>query len=695
MEKILKKANKDFERQINTPIIDDIISFKGFLRYFKHRNTFPAIKDISYFLILNIEILILYKLLGNSAFIGGVFAHIFILLILILGRILVYSIREKILILKNENKLNLTPLFFSSILLVGSIIWLILVLSWFFIVKDYESTTKLIFIFKILSSYFTLYTSLYFLSTYALSRIYINLYYTLINKILTLGLAYFLFYKIGIISFIVYFFVERIINTIIIKNSCDKTLKNLRVKLVDKSLKFSNIIKNSFWFINKNLIKRFMSLLLIEGQKILLIILVSKYAPNYLFIFFLFYQVISLFMLIPNRISKSMYYDITSLIYNNRLSLLRILLKKNLVIIILVGLLSTFLFKFLISSNLISKWQPLVINLFLFDKWIYIYSIVFFSSLILFINRFLLTAESHISLISLSLIFDYFLIYYLLINYKPFIQTHNPMFFFYAKGFSIFFYFLASSLLFFFPFWKKESIIARIKEIKFDNINQFLQKSKKIEKSNHIAILINIEKPYYRKNYLNEIIEIIKINFNPNSISYLNQKTLLLLVPYESNNLKTIKMNILAKLGLFSKNIHIIELSNPILDNKTLNQILTDSFPNLFNKNEIFIEEDIFKLLELKNIKYLFHKVKSNIVYLEKTNRSKEILILNNKVKDLDLPNFILKKDYLGLIPLIIDFNYVGILEIEYGANKEVILKLIRNIIYKNLLYIIKQLGSI
>ena len=702
MDNIINKALRDVESGKNRPVIFDILSPKGFLRYFFYRNTMPFARDASYIIIDTIQIIVIAKMLGYSAATGGVIGYAFILFLTDIWSSLSYSIREKIIeseMLKNE-KQEITK-YFSALTFLGTAIWVVLCVLAFSFVKVGSSDGEVLFVAHLTAMIFTLISSSYFLSTYTLSRIYIPMQYTIASRVFCLLLGVALLKVFGVYGFAISIFVNRILDLFITKHYCDRVLRVQKVRLVPKEIDLSQIYRQIFLLLSpiNKVVKRFSSFLLLNLDKLLLIILVHHYYKSYVVDFFLLYQIINFFLLVPTRISKSMYYDTVLLLRTKNFSLLRLLVNYNLIIATLPGVVFAFAFSLLPSMHLpYSNWLSMITDLAILDQWKWLYILIFSSFMIKVVNRLLLVSEAHVTLCSTYLLFEYLLVLVLLFHNQYFLQSKEILVFFSIKGQLSLFYAALLLLIYFSGIWKKDSLVLGIKG-KDDHV---ILKSYEEFRSDYrnagqdaVVLFINLEKRYSRDAVIGDILDTAKSNFNAFSGIRISKNTLILICRKTGADLEDLRKSSIVSFSAFSNKI-ITCLKQDLFTKITMEQKPDSIYPSLFVKSTNYNLNNI----ELNDPSYSIHSVKKDLSsrYIGKISQDpdKNDLIFRflrkfevNKYIGIDAE--MLKLCQIGMLPLIsgdkvIHFIETHNVDLEYNKMlaQAILLSNLTNLITNN-----------
>jgi len=546
MKNIFKKSEKDFKRIKASPKIDNVLSLKGFIKYFLYRNSLPSVRDILYFIIDTLEIFLIYKLIGRNASTGGIIGYFFIMFMASMWKVLVYSMREKILQLDAKKDLVSIPKYFMPLLALGTIFWLILITISFNLIHLDSKTGYLIFIHKALSQIFVLYSTYYFFSTYTLSRVYMPMQYTLINRVFNLVMAVVLTPFIGVYGFIISFYSEKIIDFLIVIKFCNVVLRLRKIKLISLNVS-AYIYKNLFWVFREKAtltIKRSSSFFVLNLEKVLVLSLINHYYPFYLIDFFVFYQVINFFMVPANRIAKSLFYDITNLLYKVRINFLRVLFNYNLIIVNLVAIVAVFVFYIVAHTAWTEKWFSIVLEFTIINKWYSVYFLIFFAYGLRLFNQFFLVSESHYTTIICTLLFDYILVAFLFFNSREVIEHHNPMVYFVIKGNVSLLMYVTLFFIYITGIWKKDSIISKVHldnktGATFTDRLAFLEKVNKQNFKSHLVGIL-VFKNEYDKNHIEKyVIDVLENKFNINFHTKISPNTIVFTCPKGScNNLE-------------------------------------------------------------------------------------------------------------------------------------------------------------
>lgn len=696
MKNIVLKSRADLEKNSKRPFIEDIISFKGFLRYFAYRNTFPGIRDLLYFIFDTLQIYFIFMFLDKGAATGGVVGYVSVLLISSLWNVMLYSMREKILELESKKQLGLVPNYFAPMVFSGFVIWLLMALSAIILIRLNTAQGSVIFISRLLAGSFDLYSSLYFFSVYTLYRVYIPFTYTLLNRLFFLFLPLIFVKYFGVTAFIFSFFAEKIVNTLLTIKYCNKTLRSRNMNLIADN--FTDLLmKNSFWFIKENplgTIKRAFSSSLFGLQKFIVIVLVHNYYNFYIIDFFVFYQIIHLFMLLPLRMSKSMYHDVTQLLYKKKYYLLRILFNNNMILSLLFAAISVYLFSIIPAVPIPRKIFSLIFEFLLLDQWQPLYMLIFFSYGISLINRLLFVSEAHVWLISTSLFFDYFLLGTMLWFSPYFFKLGNPMLFFSFQGRLSLFYFVTLLIIYASGLWKKESVLTKIRDSGKVSLSgllgrkTFLELTKEKGGKDSVVVVLTLSKKYINSSFINGIIELASERLNIIAVTRFSNNTLFFFVNKSEVQGKEFEMLVLSILGIYSDRV-VLSAPERLVENIFFPVSINVMYPKMYLPAN---ESDIKSLSDIDS-KYIEH----SIYNVKNSPRKKEVIGLfsiMNGTYFVFPENVILKKAYIGLIPIVNLGKTEKILEFSDSIDPLKIKKIIRLVLMRDLYLFLSEISN-
>lgn len=641
MQAIINKAKKDFLKNNSRATIKDIFSISGFIKYFLLRNFWPAIKDIVFYVIEALEIFLVYKFLGKDYAYIGILGLAFFVLINIISRAVSFSLREKMLVLINQHQKQLIPKYFSAVLVSIFIIFLVSMFAFISIADLANKAYSVFFINKIFSGFFVLLSSFYFQATYLVSRVFFNLVLLSVYRLLAIGFVVVSFKYLNVYSFIIYFYLDAFIQLFNTYYYCRKTLSVNSISLISKNVK--DYFKNLFWFAkNKNFFIRTLSLFLSYGQKLVVIVVIYLFFKNYLFIFFILLQIFGFLLILAKRVSKSLYFDVYNQTYNKSSIILNRLILSNFVVVVLLSLLSVFIFSNLeLISKVYPKWESIYTNLLIFNRWTGFYLLAFFSSLVLFFNKILEYSESHKFNIVLSFIFNYLLVYLVIINDQHFMQTKNPISYFSISGYLSVDYFACLVLVFYFQKWTKSSFIFNLKKQKIElvSLSEFIDFSK----HSKAYLFFSFNKKFARFYFLELVVSLLE-PFNIINIYKLSFNTYIFSLK-EPGDLNIFRGKVLANISFLCEQVSVLDkkIDFSLLDKYFYTYIHPSIFEfkkyslDSFNLNE-YISRNNLKFKEFKNDKTTFDFIKS---------------FSRNIVPE----RLIYKKNYLGIVPEF-DDNY-------------------------------------
>lgn len=710
MDRIILQAQKDANKLSGRPKLTDTLTNKGFLRYLFYRNTMPLIRELSFLLITVTEFALVLYFFGKSVGVGSAIAGVFMFFSNNLWRAFLFSLRDKILELKALNKLNFIPKYFYSYSVLAIIYWLTSIIAASIFLNIQSTMGNQIFYHKLFAGIFMLISSTYFISAYTISRVYISLPYTILNRLLNLIFIVATFKYLGIYSFIISFYLTNIVDLFITIRYCKKIfIKNdISFKIKDQSKNMLDILLEMFKKIDsKNSIKRILTFVVIYIQPLLIIFLVNRYYPDYLIEFYVFSLLMNLLLLIPNRISKSMYYDLTYLIFHKNFSMLRNLFYKNLYAIVISGIIITTATYYIVNTlGVPQKLSWILLDLIMLDEWHWLYLFIFISFPLRLFSYLFMVSESFTSLILMTFVFDYALLAILFINSS---QADNILYLFFVKGKISVAYLLTYILLFSFGIWKKDSKLNQISNKPVnDSLSSKEEYIKKVEQSYHlnpIICLMVLENKHTNTNSINSICKRMQERFKPSAITRISNNTLLILNNTDYQDPDIMKFEYVSYFGVFSVFISAYRLSNikdelgnfeqkkDKLDTPnfiinqiypTLNSRSNSVIPNfsLSNLEDLFASNNIkFKKIQInhetKNIEASLAKAKNK----EGISRFCQILANNDGIVP---DNLILKKGMNGIIPVIEHNQITKIYELQ-TTDQELIKTILRNILYINL----------
>ncbi len=722
MDRLIDKARRDLEFRRNTPRIENILTLRGFMRYFFYRNSLPFVRDVSYTLINLIQIIFILKLLGLGAATGGVIGYAFMLFVTDFWDAIKYSLREKILTAERVSGTEEVSKYFVALVAIGTVIWLLVMLVSLSLVKIDSTGSYVIFVSTIASAIFQLLGSSYFMATYTISRVYIPISYTMGSRVLNLLLGIVLMKFIGAYGVCFSLFSSGIMDFLITKHFCDKTLGARNIKLIPKRIRLRKVYESSILLLQpvNSSLKRLLVFTLVSADKLVLIILVHYFYESYVVDFFLMYQLIQMFMLIPARVSKSLYFDTVMLLKTRALSMLRLLFNRNLVVVIMLGFVFAYLFSLLPYLNLPHRhWSSLILDLTILDKWAWVYTMIFCYFIIRFINRFLLFSESYLSLVIPYIFFEYILALYLLFGDKYFLETKEILIFFPIKGQVGLYYCGALLLIYFTGIWKKESLVLSFKGRKSRELllshKEFKDELNKYRKDDSMTLLI-LEKDFAKPFFMDQILASaqentgafcgIRLSFN--AMLFINRTEIAL-----SN--EQLKLKAVEHFGVYCREIftgtrqELVEFLTSKSGQQNANPyraVINVMYPKLFSdqddieKNGIELEQAL-KVLSDNKIEYRLCDVRSDMgsKYLNNVIKDKERTHFTfNFLKNFELNGYryidvdLNKAISLGVVPVIKDgelrsFIYIN----EPSGYLRLLRKLVRNFLYLNLLELLKN----
>jgi hypothetical protein len=721
MERLIKKALKDFKTRDKKPRIDDILSIRGFLSYFFYRNSLPFVRDVSYIIINIVQIIVILKILGIRAAAGGVIGYALILFIIDIWEALKYSLREKIIISEKSTKYQDIAKDFAAMLIIGIFIWLIISAIGISFVKINSKDGYIIMISTLGSILFQLVASSYFMATYTISRVYIPLSYTLGSRIFNLLLGIALMKFIGVYGISFSFFSSRIMDLVITKHFCDKILKSRNISLISKRIRLKELFERIIFLLKpiKMSLKRLMAFTITSADKLILMILVYYYYKSYVVSFFLMIQIINVFLLIPKRISKSMYFDTTYLLKTKSLSMLRLLFNRNFLLTICLGVLFAYVFYLIPNFNLPHKyWFTLVLDLIILDEWFWVCMLIFSYFIIRFINRFLLFSESHISLLLPYLLFEYVLMIYFLLNNQYFLETKEIVVFFSIKG-KIGVYYCATLLLIYLSgIWKKESAILNIKfTAEFDGLKNYQDFKNDIKNSSKddVLMILSLEKNYKRPVFIKHILEIIQNNFSIKSSIRLSENTFFFLLTTEQKDcIKSLNIKAIELLSPYSKELALTNIEEayfafePSKANKKFNPYRSNIniiFPKFFSDSEDVLPNGmdismVLSKINKTNINYKIYELSTDMGsrYLKNIIKDKqelklifELLRCFETFQYYRIESISLKLCSFGIIPIIEQGRLSKIIHMDQANDYVNVGKILfRNLMFRNLKELLK-----
>lgn len=720
MDKLINKARKDFQFRQNAPRTEDILTLRGFARYFMYRNSLPFVRDISYMIISLVQILVMLKMLGTGAAAGGVIGYAFVLFVTDFWDALKYSLREKILVSEQSSVNQEISKYFLALVMIGIVIWLVILVGALSLVKVGSTDGSIILISTMISIIFQLISSSYFMATYTISRVYMPMHYTLGSRILNLLIGIALIKVIGVYGICFSFFSSRIMDLLITKHYCDKTLRTRNITLIQKNIRFKEVYKSAVLLLTpiSRSLKRLLVFTVVSADKLILIILVHHYYKSYVIDFFLMYQLINIFMLIPARISKSVYYDTVMLLKTRALSMLRLLFNRNLIVVIILGVIFAYLFSLVPTLNLPHRhWSSLILDLTIIDQWTWVYISIFCYFIIRFINRFFLFSEAYITLLIPYVFFEYLMMIYLLLGNKYFMETKEIIIFFAVKGQVGVYYFAALLLIYASGIWKKESAILNFGRAKSGTILKdyadFKNDLKDLKEDDRVIMLI-FERSYTKNIFIEQALNSTVNNFNIISGMKISNNTSLLIHRSNGSTVERIKFKAIELFSVYCREIFVgtrQELLDAIASKEKqqtsspYRSIINIIYPKLFSRYED-IEQDGMDLEQVQRalgdsgVTYSLYDVRADMgsSYLRNIikNKSKTKLVFHF------LRRFELKKyEYIdaefsqassvGIIPIITDGELKHFIDINDVSNcSDLVRKIVRNSLYRNLLTLLK-----
>lgn len=690
MGNIIEKSKKDLKKLSSRPVISDIVRPSGFLRYFAYRNTMPFVRDLLFFIFDTVQILIIFKYLGLKASSGGMLGYAFVLFVSGFWNTLIYSMREKVLDLNAKKQLSSIPRYFSSLAFSGLLIWAVLVIISVAVLGGFGSDTSVIFSSRILSHGLELYSSLYFFTVYTLTRIYIPFWATIINRAFFLVLPIFLVGSMGVWAFTASFFLEKLIGLWITVRYSKRSLKVRGFESASPAFGL-RAKKDLFWFVRSgasSFIKRALTFSLTNLQKLVFLSLVSRYYQYYLLDFFLFYQLMSFFLLIPLRIAKSLYYDVTRLLDRGRYHFMRLLCNYNIIVSILLGAVAVLLFSAVFLKAFPPRFTSLMIELAVMDKWNSIYMLIFFSFGILVVQRVFVVSEAHLSYILSVLLFDYLILGALVFLSPYFLQLGNPIFIFSIQGELSLYYFLAVLLLYLSGIWKKESIIYSAnrmneKALEFNSRSEFLSTVK--GNVSGVAVALYLTKAYSGRRRPYSVLEAAKDSFDVRSSFRASRNVILLYMPAGTDIVEQ-ELEVIGRLGVYCERV----VFSPLRDfsEKIFKESSYEGF-KYEGRNSLALAEERLKGSGIRYKRYMSP-------YVAVAGRKAQVYELLTMLKEgfCFMPErTLLKKDHFGLIPLIEENKVVGIIEAD-TKDLEFMKRLIRDLSLNGFFELVSKISN-
>lgn len=691
MDNIILQSQKDAKKLSTHPHLMDAVTWKGFIKYFLYRNSLPFVREITFIAVNLAEFFLVLYFFGQSVGVGSAIASVFLFFKNSFWKSFLFSLRDKIFELKVSKELKFLPEYFYSYTFWGMIYWLANVAAGLFLIHIGSPLGKLIFMHKLASSIFALIASTYFISAYTLSRVYISMPYTIANRVLNLLLVVLLYKFIGIYAFIISFYLVGMIDLFITLKYCKKIfVKNeinfhIGIKKVFSSLTLA-IKKTKEKHIQS--FKKIATFFLIYFQPLLIIYLVNIYYRDYLIEYFLFYTLLNMFFLIPNRISKSMYYDSTILVFNHNFSMLKNLFYKNIVVTIILAFVSAAILMGVVSTwTLPQRWSGLYLELLMINKWQWLYVFIILSFPIKLIHYVLLVSESFTYLTALTLLFDYILLAALFLMSE---YSENILYLFFIKGQLSPYYLIALLAIFISGIWKKDSRLASLlhpSTTRTDLVSkkQFAQLADDAIHFNPIVCLLILDHKYVKTVAMENICTDIKNTFNTIAITRISNNTLLVVNDKNESDIKKLNLEYKSKFGVFCVDIllaKIIDIPALISNSKGhagldgANFVLNQMYPKLQcsenNLDHQLNVDNLDKFLTQSGIKYRKMTAKMIDEFIEidsmGSKRANEINSLCMRIAkhNFTLPdNILLKKDYFGLLPVITHGELVYIYELE------------------------------
>ena len=586
MKNIIEKSKLDFKKVQNRQKVVDIVSTKGFIRYFAYRNVLPFGSDLLFLVFDTANIFIILWLLGFTASSGGVLGYALTIFIGGMWNTLIYSLREKLLQLQTQKKTDLISHYFISTASWGLIVWAFLTVLFIYYFRQRSFDAELIFISKLLSSGFSLYSSLYFFAAYSVTRIYIPFWIMISNRLLFLIFPIFMFKHIGVWAFATAFMLERFFDLVVTVKYTDRVLEIRGLKLIPEHFTHY-LFKKPFWFLleaPRTFILRSISILFSNLQRPMFILLVARYYGAYILDFFAFYQLLHIFYLASLRISRSLYHDVTKLLHTGRLYLMRILCNYNILISIFTSALAVYIFHLMATTVVPHRFFSLIVELIMMNKWGQIYLLLFFSSITIIIQRVLLLSEAYISLLTSILVFDYLVLGYLIISDNTLFIYDNPLLIFSIQGTISPYYFLFILLIYISGIWKKESIIYKNSESSLitDDQTSFIKKAKQKNEKDPFIIILFLSKGNHRTHAINGIIDVAKDLGDILSVNRFSNSSLFILIDNKNKlDHDKFKINAVSTLGIYSEKVVVAEPRKlkeeliRMLDNKKTNMNTT------------------------------------------------------------------------------------------------------------------------
>ena len=335
MQKLLKKAKRDQERRENRPNVYKLSGWRSFLYYLYYRNRYFILRETGMWVLNFVELGLAAWLLGGMKVRGLALASRYVWLIYAMWGGM--TLAERILVgrylaaRKPERIARTIATFIQLGFVVGIFAAGILFMSAdvFVDLKPGEGNwPKILFQHRALLIIFELCSSSLFMGAYTIARMYRPLTLSFLLRLFVISLNIFLFPHFGPLILVITLYLRRLIDiSITVYISRHWVFARVGIpRLPVFSLPGFNkdIIREMIPYISGRSLGMFFA----KGYGVIITQLVSWILPGQVVFYVMFYQSLALLFMIPMRLGRCVFFDISHLLIWNRVGILKQYIKK-------------------------------------------------------------------------------------------------------------------------------------------------------------------------------------------------------------------------------------------------------------------------------------------------------------------------------------------------------------------------------
>ncbi len=335
MEKLLKIARREQKRREDRPNVYKLTGWRSFLYYLYYRNRYFLIRESGMWILNFVELGLAAYLLGGMKVRGLALANRYVWLVYAMwGGV---TLAERILVAryhaagKPDRIARTITTFIQMAFVVGLIVAGILLLFSNYIVSPTSNEGKwasILFQNRCFLLVLELVSSSLFMGAYTLSRMYRPLTLSFLLRLWIIVMNIALFPYIGPAALVITLYLRRIVGLIITVHISREWVFSRYGIPKFKIFKLPKINFEIFKEMIPFVFGRSLGVLFAGGYGIIIMQAVSWSLPKYIVLYVMFYQALELLFIIPRRLGRCVFFDVSHLLIWNKVEFLKEYLLK-------------------------------------------------------------------------------------------------------------------------------------------------------------------------------------------------------------------------------------------------------------------------------------------------------------------------------------------------------------------------------